>query len=53
MLVAAIQNLISLNKTVFDGLGALVIPALLGISATLNPDETLRITGAEASWLCE
>lgn len=53
ILVSIIQSLITLNKTIFDAFTSLVIPSLLGIATTLNPDETIRITGAEASWLCE
>lgn len=48
-----IKNLIVANKTIFDGLASLVLPALLGIATTLNPNETIRITGAESSWLCK
>lgn len=52
VLVTFIKNLIILNKTIVDGIASLAIPALLGIAITSN-SETIRITGAEASWLCK
>lgn len=53
MLVTFIKNLIIINKTIFDGSSSLILPALLGISTALNPNETIRISGNESSWLCE
>lgn len=52
-IVATIKNLIILNKSLFDGFSTIVIPALLGISTNLDPNETIRITPSESSWLCK
>lgn len=52
VLVTVIKNLIIVNKTAFEGFISLVIASLLGIATALNPDETIRVTGVEASWLC-
>lgn len=36
----------------FAGFAAILIPSVSGFSKQLNPDETVFVTGAEASWLC-
>lgn len=45
------RNLITMNTGLFEGFPTLVIPSLLGFSEELNPDETLRISASQASWL--
>lgn len=45
------RNLITVNTGLFEGLPTLIIPSLLGLSKNLNPDETLRITASQASWI--
>lgn len=52
IIVATIKNLIVLNKSLFDGFSTIVIPALSGIANHQNPNETIRITPVESSWLC-
>lgn len=51
--MATIKNLIIFNKSLFDGFSTIVIPALSGIAENRNPNEILRITSAESSWLCK
>lgn len=53
VIVAVIIYLFAVSKGVFENFSAIVIPALLGISPALNPDETIHITPIEASWLCK
>lgn len=53
VIVAVIKSLIIVNKNLFDGLSTLVIASLLGIASDLNPNETIRITSLESSWLGE
>lgn len=49
--MAVIKNLINFNKSLFDGFASIVIPSLIGIAASLNAHETIRIVASEASWL--
>lgn len=53
ILVAITKNLISFNKSLFDGFSSIVIPSLIGIAVAQNPNETIRIEASQASWLCE
>lgn len=46
------KNLMILNIGEFAGFSAIVISSLTGLSKELNPDETVQITPAQASWLC-
>lgn len=45
------RNLLYISLGFSDAFTALVIPSLTGISADLNPDETIHITAEQASWL--
>ena len=45
------KNLMIINIGEFAGFAAIVIPSLTGLSSNLNPDETVTITAAQASWL--
>lgn len=47
------RNLLYISLGFSDAFTAIVIPSLTGISSELNPDETLHITAAQASWLGE
>lgn len=47
------KNLMILNIGQFFGFATILIPALTGISNELNPNETVQITAAQASWLCK
>lgn len=51
ILVAITKNLISFNKSLFDGLSSVVIPALIGIAVAQNPHEKIQIIASHASWL--
>lgn len=51
--MAITKNLISFNKSLFDGFSSIVIPALIGIAVAQNPHETIQIESAQASWLCK
>lgn len=53
ILVAITKNLISFNKSLFDGFSSVVIPALQGIAVTQNPNETIHIESSQSSWLCK
>ena len=53
ILVAITKNLISFNKSLFDGISSIVIPALIGIAVAQNPNEHIHIEASQASWLCE
>lgn len=50
-LAALANNLVSLNNGLFDGFPSIVIPSLIGLNKELNPNETLRITSQQASWI--
>lgn len=50
-LAALANNLVSLNNGLFDGFPSIVIPSLVGLNKELNPNETLRITASQASWI--
>lgn len=50
-LAALANNLVSLNNGLFDGFPSIVIPSLIGLNQELNPNETLRITASQASWI--
>lgn len=45
------KNLLIWNIGLVLAFPTIVIPALTGLSKQLNPDETLQITGVQASWL--
>lgn len=47
------RNLLYISLGLSDAFMTIVIPALTGISTELNPNETLRITAEQASWLGE
>lgn len=49
--VSIIQNLMELHKSIYQGMPSIVIPSLRGFSHKLNPNETVRITGKQSSWL--
>lgn len=51
ILAATAKNFIIFNLGEFTAFPSLVIPALLGMSDDLNPDEIIRITAAQTSWL--
>lgn len=53
LLGALAKNLIIINIGEFIGFSAITISSLTGLSKELNPDETVQITAAQASWLCE
>ncbi|XP_031639263.1 facilitated trehalose transporter Tret1-like [Contarinia nasturtii] len=50
VLASAAKSLIILNKGLYDGLAAIAIPSMLGISQELNSDETISITSLQSSW---
>lgn len=50
-MAALARNLITMNTGLFEGLPTLIIPSLLGLSNKLNPNETIRITPSQASWI--
>lgn len=50
-MAALANNLVFLNNGLFDGFPSIVIPSLIGLNTDLNPDETLRITSSQASWI--
>lgn len=50
-MAAIIQNLVECLKSIYQAFPSIVIAALIGVSPELNPDETVRITGDQASWL--
>lgn len=47
------KNLIIFNLGEFAAFPSIVIPSLIGVCNELNPDESLRITAAQTSWLCK
>lgn len=52
ILAALAKNLMILNIGEFMSILAIVISSLVGLSDALNPDETVRISAAQSSWLC-
>lgn len=50
-LAAMARNLVFMNNGFFDGFPSIVIPSLVGLSEQLNPDESIRITPSQASWI--
>lgn len=53
ILAATAKNFIIFNLGEFTAFSAIVIPSLIGLASELNPDETVRIDGAQTSWLGE
>lgn len=53
LFAASAKNLMVVNVGNFHGFPSIVIPSLIGASKALNPDETLHVTAAQTSWLCE
>lgn len=51
ILAATAKNFIIFNLGEFTAFSAIVIPSLIGLANELNPDETVRIDGAQTSWL--
>lgn len=51
ILAALANNLVSLNNGLFDAFPSIVIPSLIGLNEQLNPNETLRISASQASWI--
>lgn len=47
------KNFDIFNLGQFSVLPSIVIPSLTGLSKDLNPDETIRVSGDETSWLCK
>lgn len=47
------KNLMIVNLGEFGGFAAIVISSLTGYSDVMNPDETVKITAYQASWLCK
>lgn len=47
------KNFDIFNLGEFTAIPSIVIPSLTGISKHLNPDETIRVSGDETSWLCK
>lgn len=52
-LASSAKNLMILNMGQFHGFPSIVIPSLIGVTGALNPDETLHVSAAQTSWLCE
>lgn len=50
-LASSAKNFLIWNLGLILAFPSIVIPSLTGFSTALNPDETLRITAAQASWL--
>lgn len=50
-LSAFAQNLMSWNLGLVLALPSIVVPSVIGISSSLNPDEILHMTPDEASWI--
>lgn len=53
ILVAIIKNLIIVLKNMFEALLSIVIPSLLALGTDRDPDEVIRMTPEQSSWLCE
>lgn len=53
ILVAIIKNLIIVLKNMFEALLSIVIPSLLALGTDRDPDEVIRMTPVQSSWLCE
>lgn len=51
VLASSTKNLLVLNVGFAIGLPTVLIPALSGLNPLANPDESLKITNAEASWI--
>lgn len=47
------KNFVVLNVGQFFSFPSIVIPSLIGVSTALNPDEMIKATAAQTSWLCE
>lgn len=53
ILATIAKNFVVLNLGQFFSFPSIVIPSLIGVSKTLNPDEMVEATAAQTSWLCE
>lgn len=51
ILASTTKNLLVLNAGFALGLITVLIPALSGLNPVANPDEPLRITNEQASWI--
>lgn len=45
------KNLTVANSGLYDGFPSILIPSLIGLNQHLNPNEKLRITSRQASWI--
>lgn len=52
-LASIAQNLLSGNMGLALAFPTIVVPAVLGLSDAINPNESLHMTADEASWLGE
>lgn len=45
------KNLTVASTGLYDGFSSILIPSILGLNQDLNPNETLRISASQASWI--
>lgn len=50
-IAVTIKNFLLLDLGIVTAFPVILIPALTGLSSETNPNETIRITAVEASWL--
>lgn len=50
-LAAIAQNLLGGNKGLSLAFPTIVVPAVIGVSSVINPNESIHMTADEASWL--
>lgn len=51
VIASTVKNFLLLDLGLSIAFPTIVIPALTGLNDTVNPDETVHITAAQASWL--